>query len=73
MTHAFIRRGNDSTNTLIVGGSNLVGELTGVVSQVEKGLSADGLEQKLQTILGSTLAKVCRSNTTPRTILCQAF
>ncbi|KAJ6789783.1 hypothetical protein PWT90_02333 [Aphanocladium album] len=42
----------------LIGGNDLVGELTGVVSQVEKGLSVDDLEKKLDTLLGATLTKV---------------
>ena len=48
----------DSPVTGLLGGSDLVGELTGVVSQVENGLGVDDLEKKLDTLLGSTMAKV---------------
>ncbi|TQV95145.1 hypothetical protein V2A60_009790 [Cordyceps javanica] len=44
--------------TGLIGSNDLVGELTGVVSQVENGLGADDLEKKLDAVLGSSLAKV---------------
>ncbi len=44
--------------TGLLGSNDLVGELTGVVSQVENGLDVDGLEKKLDALMGSSLAKV---------------
>lgn len=49
----------DSPVTGLLGGNDLVGELIGVVSQVENGLGVDDLEKKLDTLLGSIMTKVC--------------
>ncbi|ATY65541.1 hypothetical protein A9K55_001967 [Cordyceps militaris] len=44
--------------TSLVGSNDLVGDLTGLVSQVEHGLGVQELEEKLDVLLGSSLAKV---------------
>ncbi|KAM3552678.1 hypothetical protein ARSEF4850_007273 [Beauveria asiatica] len=44
--------------TGLLGSNDLVGELTGVVDQVEAGLGVQDLEKKLDTLLGSSLVKV---------------
>ncbi|KAM3451642.1 hypothetical protein MY3296_005167 [Beauveria thailandica] len=41
-----------------LGSNDLVGELTGVVDQVEAGLGVQDLEKKLDALLGSSLVKV---------------
>ncbi|KGQ07533.1 hypothetical protein BBAD15_g7146 [Beauveria bassiana D1-5] len=47
--------------TVLLGSNDLVGELTGVVDQVEAGLGVQDLEKKLDALLGSSLVKVCPS------------
>ncbi|KAM3466407.1 hypothetical protein NHJ6243_000790 [Beauveria neobassiana] len=44
--------------TGLLGSNDLVGELTGVVDQVEAGLGVQDLEKKLDALLGSSLVKV---------------
>ncbi|KAM3546971.1 hypothetical protein ARSEF1564_000012 [Beauveria bassiana] len=44
--------------TGLLGSNDLVGELTGVVDQVEAGLGVQNLEKKLDALLGSSLVKV---------------
>ncbi|KAH8709713.1 hypothetical protein HC256_009623 [Beauveria bassiana] len=44
--------------TGLLGSNDLVGELTGVVDQVEAGLGVQDLEERLDALLGSSLLKV---------------
>ncbi|KAM0745016.1 hypothetical protein ACQRIT_000400 [Beauveria bassiana] len=44
--------------TGLLGSNDLVGEMTGVVDQVEAGLGVQDLEKKLDALLGSSLVKV---------------